>query len=171
MDTGNVLYARQGNVVVLRFVGKLGFAESGSRSTTAALNAFLKQLFEAKDFENILLDLTEATSIDSTTLGLMAKITKFSMEHFGRKTMILSMNENIDRILESVGFDRVFVMVHEAASPCPDMIALPAANDSDREWISTVLTAHQELCRLNERNYATFKCLVEMLEKETAAAI
>ena len=167
MKPGNILYSRLGSLAVLKFVGKLGFAEAGSRHLSSSLNAFLDQLFEMRNFENILLDLTEAESIDSTNLGLMARITKFCMQQFNRKAVIVTMNENTNRLLESVGFDKVFVVVHKAVAPCTEMTAIPVVNQTDPEWAQTVLSAHRELCEMNEKNNDTFRGVVELLEEAT----
>ena len=48
--------------------------------------------------------------IDSTALGLIAKTAVFPT-HNGRKPIIVSTNPDITRVLESMGFDRVFLIL------------------------------------------------------------
>lgn len=164
MDTGNILYARRGDLVALKFVGRIGFAQGGSRHLLASLNTFLNGLFEAGDVRYFLVDLTEASGIDSTGLGLLAKITKHTIQRFSRKAILLTMTEDMERILESMGFHAVFLIIHGPPEQCTDLTSLPEVEESDREWACTVLAAHKELCALNEANRETFRGVVDTLE-------
>jgi len=51
-----------------------------------ALGDFLNRLFAQTDYDGIIVDLTDAHSIDSTSLGLLARIANFSHQHFAHKT-------------------------------------------------------------------------------------
>jgi anti-anti-sigma factor len=137
MDAGNVLYANHDGLVVFKFVGEIRYTMGDSYRVSASLDAFLDDLFESKDFENILIDLTETDSIDSTNLGLLAKIAQFTERHYGRKPTIISTNEDINAILDSVGFDQVFTTPR---SPASSWTAFPRGVSPTRSlpaWCST----------------------------------
>jgi len=165
MDEGQILHARQGALAVLKFAGKIGFAQGGSRQLLASLNEFLNRIIETGEAQDFLVDLTEATGMDSTALGLLAKTTKYTLERFNRKTVLLVTAGDMDRIIESVGFDRVFLVVHTSGECPTDMEALAEVEGSDRDWAGTVLAAHRELCSLNDENSNAFRGVVESLEE------
>ena len=165
MGEAQILHARQGGLAVLKFIGKIGFAQGGSRQLLASLNTFLSSVIAAGEVEDFLVDLTEATGMDSTALGLLAKTTKYTLERFNRKTVLLVTDGDMDRTLESVGFEKVFLVVH-ATGQCPTGLeSISEVEESDKEWAVTVLAAHRELCSLNEENASTFKAVVECLQE------
>jgi len=164
MGKGEVLYAQHEGLVVLKFVGQIRLGDSYGAS--AALNNFLDELFEKGGFDNVLVDLTEAESIDSTNLGLLAKVTRFMQEKHGRKASIISTNPDINAALDSVGFTAVFNIFKEPLKTPVDLQALREAGEAESDFSVMVLGAHKALCDLNEKNRETFKNLIEIFEKE-----
>ncbi|NIW77982.1 MAG: anti-sigma factor antagonist, partial [Calditrichae bacterium] len=71
---------------MLKFSGDIRYTMGCS------LDDFLKKLFKRSDFETILIDLTETRSIDSTSLGLLAKIANFMQHQFHQKAPLVSTN-------------------------------------------------------------------------------
>ncbi len=164
MGKGEVLYAQHEGLVVLKFVGQIRLGDSYGAS--AALNNFLDELFEKGGFDNVLIDLTEAESIDSTNLGLLAKITRFMKEKHGRNASIISTNPDITAALDSVGFSAVFDIYKEPQQAPVDMKTLKEATEPESDFSVMVLAAHKALCDLNEKNKETFKNLIEIFEQE-----
>lgn len=155
-----ILYARVDGTCVIRFEGDIRYTLS------AALDAFLDRLFADPALERIIVDLRKATSIDSTNLGLLAKIANFVQARFGGKPALVSTRDDINRILDSVGFSDIF----EWVSDCPDTTGhaaeVQSTGVSEEVTGRTVLEAHRILCALNERNLETFRDVVEGLEGE-----
>jgi anti-anti-sigma factor len=166
MDSGNVYFAEHKNLVVLKFVGEIRYSMGNPKWLIGSLSSFLENLFEKKEFENVLLDLREATSIDSTNLGLMAGITKFTQAHFNEQPTILSSNPDINELLESVGFDQVFKICRDPELPSVTLGELPDAGESDKSMPQIMLDAHRDLIALNEKNQEMFKDVVEMMQAE-----
>lgn len=164
MGKGEVFYAEHEGLVVLKFVGAMRLGDA--YGATAALNNFLDDLFERGDFEDILIDLTEATSVDSTNLGIMAKVTRQMQETHGRKACIVSTNPDITAALDNVGFAAVFDVCTHPKKPDVALEAMEEANDRDSDFSVMVLNAHRALCELNEKNKETFKSLIEIFEEE-----
>lgn len=159
-----VLYARLNGTCVIRFVGDIRYTLS------AALDAFLDKLFADPALERIIVDLRDTTSIDSTNLGLLAKIASFVRSQSGDKPALVSTRADINRILDSVGFSEIF----EWVADCPDTDAhaneVQAVGASEEMTGRTVLEAHRILCALNERNLEMFRDVVEGLEGELRGA-
>ena len=70
MSTGRIQFAEQDGTFVLKFVGEVRL------TLCSALDATIEKIFTAMNFNAIVIDLTETRSIDSTTLGLLAKLSR-----------------------------------------------------------------------------------------------
>jgi len=160
MQSGEYLYSLCDGCCVLKLVGGLTYSESGD------LDSFLEKLFEAQPMPEIVVDLSETKSIDSTNLGLLAKIARASLDQKQRKTIMVSPKTDINRILTSMGFDRVFDIVRSSKATGGEMDKIPHRDISDQELAHTLLKVHRTLMELNETNRAIFKNVVRFLEKE-----
>ena len=158
MSTGNILTAETDGVYILKFTGDIRL------NLCSALDAFLEEMFKDPSFETVLIDLTEAEGIDSTSLGLIAKISIQAKERFDLVPTIISVNDDITRILLSMGFDEVFMIVQEPLMNQNDLSALPDREASESEVQQKVLEAHRYLMGMNQQNHDTFKELVTVLE-------
>jgi anti-anti-sigma factor len=162
MATGSLFYARHQRTYVLKLVGELRY------TLGEALNAFLDRLFKQEDFDRILIDLTEAVSIDSTILGLLAKVANFMGERFGRKPILVSTNADINQLLDSVGFYEVFIVAEQLDLSNEGLRPLSVPAPSEEAMAATLLEAHTLLSELNEDNRLLFKDVVEALREKNS---
>ncbi len=130
------------------------------------LQALLDETFARGKVDNIIIDLTQATSIDSTGLGLLARINNHIQDHFHRKTPIFTTNPDINRSLDAVGFGDIFLLLHQRPGDQAEAQALPEAALSDRATADMVLQAHRCLASLNDDNWQQFGDVVAALETE-----
>ncbi|ALZ84735.1 MULTISPECIES: anti-sigma factor antagonist RssC [Pseudomonas] len=159
MSTGKIQFAEQDGTFVLKFTGEVRL------TLCSALDATIEHIFSSLNFSSIVIDLTETQSIDSTTLGLLAKLSILSRQRIGLLPMLTTNNPDILRLLDSMGFDQVFNIV-ETVVPCPDCLTdLPPQDQSEAEVRSRVLEAHRVLMGLNESNRNAFRDLVSALER------
>lgn len=158
MESGEIYYAKIDDAYVLRFSGAIRY------TLCSDLESLIDQIFESPNFYRILVDLTEASCIDSTSLGLLAKISILTASRGGSKPTIISTNEDINEILESVGFDDIFRIVDLPEFASPQCAVLPHINADKEHLGDTILDAHRILCQLNENNLKMFKGVVEALE-------
>jgi anti-anti-sigma factor len=162
MSNNRVLHAKQENVHVLRFVGDIRYPMSPS------VDQFLDELFSAATPDGFVIDLTEAHTIDSTNLGLLARVATRMRECGGPRVVIISAHGDINEILMTVGFDEVFDIREQPVPDVCNVTALPIA-EVDRETMShTILKAHRTLMDLNEHNRAQFCEVVTVLEHTRA---
>jgi len=145
--------------------------EGAVRYTIApVVERFLDRLFSRAAVGAVLVDMTDASFLDSTMLGVVARIAgRMSAEHGARPTIACPPGD-ILTLLQSMGFDQVFAVVSEAPSAARE---LPVVADEDdgsspeaRELARTVLRAHETLAAMNPRNEATFHDVVEMMTRE-----
>jgi anti-anti-sigma regulatory factor len=115
----------------------------------------------------LIFDVREATLIDSTNLGLMARLAARAPGEAVRP-VIVSGNDDITAVLASMGFDEVFSIVSEhpvleaPASEEPIICGPP----SQGELLETMLSAHRTLMALNDKDRAEFEGVVAWLEAE-----
>ena len=156
---GKIQFAEQSGTFVLKFVGEVRL------TLCSALDATIEKIFAALNFTAIIIDLTEAQSVDSTTLGLMAKLSILSRQKVGLLPTVVTTNPDITRVLQSMGFDQVFNIV-DTPLPCPDCLAdLPSQDQSEEVVKAKVLEAHRILMGLNDSNREAFLDLVSALER------
>jgi L-fucose mutarotase/ribose pyranase (RbsD/FucU family) len=108
--------------------------------------------------------LSGAEAIDSTTLGLMAKISILGQERCGITPVILASNPSIQRILHTMGFGDIFIIVDKLDAPMLAAQPLNCINCDEQVVKEKVLEAHKILMGLNTNNADTFRNLVNMLE-------
>jgi len=154
---GRVLYARRDGACVLRFEGPIRYTMAHS------LDTFLNKLFAQCPPESICADLNAAESIDSTGIGLLAKIANGLRDCGCGKPLLFSCNHEINEVLCNVCLDEVFVIVEAMRSEAGGD-ELPATDPSNADLAQTILGAHRLLCELSESNRARFQDVVDALE-------
>ena len=158
MGDNKILYSEHDGVHFLRFHGEI------LHTLAPALDGFLKHLVQAPDANSYLLDLTETSSIDSTMLGLLARIAKLAREQHAPPPTLVCPNEDIIDLLVGIGFDEVFSLVACDGAPLGDGQEIAHAEADDQELTQTMLEAHQELIALKEDNRLLFEDVIELLQ-------
>ena len=161
---GEIFYGKQGSSYVLKFVGDIRYTLSCS------LDGFLDRLFKQTDYDQIMVDLTETTHIDSTNLGLLAKIANFVRARFSRKPYLVSTNDNINQVLDSMGFDDVFDRCGDCQNCAESAAKLEDCHSSKARVAQVMLDAHTALCNINEHNRQEFKDVVGALKSSLASS-
>lgn len=163
MQAGKILQASNRGVYVLRLLGDVRLTLS------TAFDEFIEQMFSSDDFTSVAIDLSDVDGLDSTTLGLLAKIAIQAQQKFNFKPIIVSTDSSITRLLTSMCFERIFDIREHGIETIDDFGELAIAVSSEQEVKAKVLEAHRTLMGLSEENAACFKDLVNALEQEPAA--
>lgn len=160
MDAGMAFYVKQGNTYILKLVGDIRYTMG------CALADFLDDLFARVDYGDIVVDLTEAHSIDSTSLGLLARIANFNRQRFARKTTLLSTNPDVNQILDSMGFYDIFT-IRDTGETIRVALQQLAINGPCKDQLTRIVyEAHQTLSELNPRNREAFKGVLDTLRSK-----
>lgn len=162
LDSGEVLYAHQGDDWVLRILGPLRYTNAN------AMDRFLDDLFSERHPNTVCVDLNATTAIDSTGIGLLAKIAN-GMERSGHgQPVLFCTNPEINELLTSVCLDDICRIVAEA--PPAEIEAgaepIPATNPSEDDLARTITEAHRLLVALSESNRAQFQNVVDAFARE-----
>ena len=158
MRPGQILVADHEGVYVIKMVGDVRL------TLCISFDQFIDTMFSADNFSTVLFDLSEAEAIDSTTLGLMAKISIRGQERHDITPVIFSTDPSINRILQTMGFQDIFTIVNEMKTPVVPARELSTDSSDEGKVKEKVIEAHKILMGLNQENVATFRNLVKMLE-------
>lgn len=156
---GKIQFAEREGTFVLKFVGEIRL------TLCSALDATIDRIFSAVPFDAIVIDLTEARSIDSTSLGLLAKLSILSRERIGLLPTVVSTNPDVTRLLHSMGFDLVFNIIESPVPTADALTDLPSQDQTEDVVKAKVIEAHRILMSLNESNREAFRDLVSALER------
>jgi anti-anti-sigma factor len=170
MSEGHVTHAEKQGVHVLRYFGKVDF------TLAPGIQRFVDHVLDAGSISGMVFDLTCAQSLDSTNLGLMARVNERLLDVGAANSVIISGNEDIDVVLYSMGFDQTFNLVPssgpKAESPrvsvAPDAgaDAIEAEPPSANDLRQTMLEAHRALIRLSDAGRLEFEPVVQCLERD-----
>jgi anti-anti-sigma factor len=158
MTTGKIQFAESEGTFVLKFIGDVRL------TLCAALDAYIEKIFSVLTFNAIIIDLTEADGIDSTSLGLLAKLSILSRQKVGFLPTLVSTQDDMNRLLQSMGFDQVFNIVSQPTPTDTELKDLPGQQLSEELVKDKVLEAHRILMNLNDNNREAFRDLVSALE-------
>jgi anti-anti-sigma factor len=162
MDDNKILYSKHEGVHFLRFQGDI------LHTLAPALDRFLRHLALVQESCSYLLDLTETQSIDSTMLGLLARVAKLAREREVPPPTLVCPNEDIVDLLMGIGFDEVFSLVACDGAPLEDgqeIKEISQPETDNRLLTQTMLDAHQELIALKEDNRLLFEDVIELLRR------
>ncbi len=160
MPKFKILQAEVDGIYVLKFVGEIRL------NLCMTLEQLIDGMLSNPEYKAVVIDLTETEIVDSTTLGLLAKIAVAAKQKNGIIPTIISTNEDVTRIVKSMGFDRIFLILSAPACNVEQLKEIPLLDSTENEVRLNVIQAHRVLMNLNQTNQEEFKDLVAALENE-----
>lgn len=158
MRPGQILVADHDGVYVIKMVGDVRL------TLCISFDQFIETMFNQSNFADVFFDLSEAEAIDSTTLGLMAKIALQGRDRYGITPLVYSSNPSINRLLQTMGFEEIFTIVNGLKPPVTPDQSLESQSLEESRVKNKVIEAHKILMSLNQDNREAFRNLVKMLE-------
>jgi anti-anti-sigma factor len=159
MNSGQIYYAITGPRGFLKLAGEIRYP------LAASLNQAVNTLLAAPEIQGVVVDLQETDFIDSTCLGLLARVATPKPRTQRERPVIVSTHADINQLLETMGFDHAFVRLQSAGVTATDFgrTTEPAGTSAgpDRQLI---LDAHRVRCDLNEKNRQLFRNVIELLD-------
>tara|TARA_B110000444_G_scaffold258767_1_gene300610 strand:+ start:3274 stop:3762 length:489 start_codon:yes stop_codon:yes gene_type:complete len=161
MSRGKILVSQDASSYVIKLEGDVRVV------LCASLNDYMSTIFKSNTISRIIVDMVETEGVDSTTLGLLAKLAIYSNEKFNIRPIVFCPDESLYETLIVMGLDDVFEIIKSKQSDLDNYEELPSASTSSAIDIKKhVLTAHQLLSSINEKNKNEFLDLISALEKE-----
>ena len=154
-----------GRILAAQRAGRYTLKLEGDVRVTlcAAIEDYLQQMFADPDFSRVQLDLCETEGLDSTTLGVLARLALRCRDEFGFQPVLYVDDPSIQRLLKSMAFERIFDLREERPADPEADVEIPAvANDSAR-MKARVIEAHGTLMDLSEHNRKHFQELMTFL--------
>lgn len=150
-------------------VSWLSFEEAIKYTSCRELKAFLDQVVLPEMGDTMVIDLRNVPSIDSTGLGLLASIGRYSLSHFSRRAVILCPEGQVAQNLRAMQFDKLFTLTDSLDPPeeMPIVHVDPPLKPAEG-MAAVMLNAHKELSDVDERNKSRFSDVVEVLEQAVA---
>ncbi|MCH4248069.1 anti-anti-sigma factor GigB [Acinetobacter populi] len=162
MSIGRIEYASLNGTHIFKIIGEV------RAQACISLDNLLNKIDQNSQIVGAIVDLTETTFIDSTVLGILAKLGIKLKQNHGIQAVMLSTNPDITTLANSMGLNQVFVILNYCGNPNVCTKALVEDNISHAAMLKTVLEAHRTLMQLNENNQNMFEPLVKQLQKEQA---
>lgn len=159
MQEGRILAASHDGTYVIRLEGDVRL------TLCTTIDDYVQQMFADPNFVSVWVDLCDAQGIDSTTLGLLAKLALKVKERFGFVPMIYSCDPGINRLLKSMAFHRLYILNEDVCNNPADIAEIPAVMGSEASVKEKVIEAHRVLMGISDENRDRFKDLISALER------
>lgn len=130
-----------------------------------SIDDYFQRMFDDPAFVSVWVDLCGAEGLDSTTLGLLAKLALTVKERFGFQPAIFSCDPGINRLIKSMGFQQLFDLREEVCGAPEETKEIPMVEGSESQVKEKVIEAHKILMELTPENRARFKDLLSVLER------
>ena len=163
MNPGKILVADSMGDYLLKLSGDVRVTLCGT------LNRHIEMIFGSKDVKQVVVDMLDADCLDSTTLGLLAKLGLHCRKNYGINIQVFCENASILRTLECMSFDEIFDIFQDV----PDIkehshlhnIRIEKSDIDDVRL--QVLEAHKLLIELSPGNSREFTDLIRALESDS----
>ena len=159
VSEGRILAASHNGAYVIRLEGDVRL------NLCTTIDEYFETIYEDPEFASVWVDLCEAEGIDSTSLGLLAKLALTVKDRFGFKPAIYSCDPGINRLIKSMGFQHLFDLHEEACGSPEQVYTVPVVSGDEERVREKVIEAHRVLMGISAENRARFKDLVSALER------
>lgn len=168
LENVRVRFGRVDRTSVIALRGQIRFVAA------QALRALLERLDGWPDCDRVIVDLHDVQLVDSTGLGLLARIGRSALERTGVRAAIVCPEGDVATCLRSAAFDELFVFVDEL--PFDGSLRLedvplqqperPTAGALGR----VMLDAHRDLADVSDQNRRAYADVIAALEAELRTA-
>ncbi|TQV82900.1 STAS domain-containing protein [Aliikangiella coralliicola] len=156
---GAILAARVDDIEYIKFRGTVRY------SHCAGLEAHIDSLFDVKDFSEVVIDLENADILDSTALGLLARIAIELRKYSERLPVIFVKKGELFNILKRVCFDQVFNIFVDDFSPLKgEYRELENTPQNEQQILKRVIEAHRSLASIDDQNEKFYKDITSALK-------
>jgi anti-anti-sigma factor len=161
LSQGQILISDKADDYLIKLVGDVRLTLSGS------LNRYMDVLFGNNNVKSVVVDMLDAKAVDSTTLGLIAKLGLHCREYYQMNVKLFCQNPSIIRTLECMSFDEIIDIFQQSPNEFDaELRCLDAVTSEVDEVRQQVLEAHKLLVKLNPKNKAEFTDLINALEAD-----
>ena len=162
MIEGRIKAAFESGVFVLKLCGDVRL------TLCATLDAEAQRLAELPGLRAVMVDLRQATNVDSTALGFLAKVAMAVQGRLDDPPTIIAEHPDVRRMLDVMGFARYFTLLEAPLTEPSELDELPQVEADESAIQKRILEAHRILMHMSEHNRHEFQPFVELLESQRA---
>jgi anti-anti-sigma factor len=156
-----ILFACIDNCCFFKLSGELRYTNA------TGMDDFIKRLFSNKvHCEQIVIDLNDASFIDSTHIGLLASFARYCQRQQLPKPTLFSSQSEINELLFGLCLEQAFNIIQQPTNHTFDMTTIAASPCTEQQQGGMILRAHQALIDLNGKNKAAFQPVVDLLKQQ-----
>ena len=159
MEQGKILVSEDGGSYVIKLTGDVRV------TLCTSLNNYMEAIFKSDRVSEVVVDMLQAEGVDSTTLGLLAKLAIYCNNKYQLKPVVFCPDESLHQTLMVMGLDDVFEIIQDVPNRTETCEELSVVVPSEDETRDHVLEAHRLLSSFNERNKQEFMDLIRALEE------
>ena len=160
MAAGKILVSEKEGVYLLKFSGDVRVTLCGS------LNRHMDTIFGSQDVKQVVIDMLEAEAVDSTTLGLIAKLALHCRKEYAINIQLFCQNTSILRTLECMGFEEIIDIFQEVPDIDAELEDIETVSSDIDAVRRQVLEAHKILVQLSPDSSKEFTDLIRALESD-----
>lgn len=158
MSSAHIYYSDQDGIHQFKLCGRLQFILG------SAFEQALNALRRAHTVNEIVIDLTEAESIDSTMLGMIGQLGVNQQT----KAKIMVASDDIYQALKQVGFDRFFIIVfnrdHNGKAQA-EFTEFKPIREAKKTLENRVRVSHEWLSQIDATNAKAFKPVLDHFKR------
>ena len=149
--SGSILFASVDGIEYIKFKGTVRYSHCGG------LESHIDSLFDDKKVEAVVIDLEEADILDSTALGLLARIAIEFKKYSDKSPVIFLKEGELNNIIKRVCFDQVFELVFDNPQQEPhELTELVQQPQDEQQVLRRVVEAHRNLAKLSKDNESLY---------------
>lgn len=160
MDQNKVLYAIENRCLYLKMTGAIRHLQC------ASLDVLFRKVTEQDQVNKFVVDLRQATYLDSTSLGMIARMARYMKKKSDDKLVLISINKDVNQILNLVQFSSVANIVDKWENLPEKFFETDQIIKPIQSLREMIIQSHQELSQINENNRKKFITVIESLEKK-----
>ena len=160
MSQGKILISDHLDNYLLKLVGDVRLTLS------ASLSRYMQTLFANNNVKRVVIDMLDTEGVDSTTLGLIAKLGLHCRKHYQINVELFCQNQSILRTLDCMGFADIIDIFQQLPEISAELHSLDNTDADMGEVRQQVLESHKLLEQLNPQGSAEFTDLIHALESD-----
>ncbi len=159
--TDQILFACVEQCCYFKLSGELRYTNA------TGMDDLLDRLFSSKiQCRQLVVDLNEASFMDSTYIGLLASLARYCQQQSLPKPVLFCTVPAVNELLFSLCLEQAFDIVQQPTHHAVDLGSVQAVPYSDQQKGRMILHAHEALIALNEKNKTQFQSVVDLLKQQ-----
>ncbi len=156
---GAIYAARVDDIEYIKFFGTVRY------SHCAGFESHIDEIFKKQDFEEIVVDLDQAEILDSTALGLLARVAIELKKNSPMPPVIFVKKGELLNILKRVCFDQVFKIISDdKLDNNGEYEELVSAQQDEKQTLERVIKAHEYLAEVDQKNEKLLKDITRSIK-------